>query len=384
MNRLQEIQERLAEIEAELARPEADLDALEREIGELKAERIAIERRSQLITDVVEQGQVVRTFPAPTPAGRHSDEQTFDAGSPEYKRAWLKNLARNPKTGEWRLGRPTEIEERAWTYTTANTTAVLPTGIALGIIEMISERYALLGDLDPTGFAGAVEFVQASAIVEGAAAEGTENTANANDLKITFTKVTMDGVEIKGQVKIGHKMKIQSMEGFESFLVNELSREMGQAANEHVFAAIDSDMTADVITPEGLDDEDIRGAFATLQGGLGARKIYANNFTIWTYLAGVTDELGQKLFIPSSLDSDPLTQGRIYGGPVRWDETIADGEVYIGYPGQIKANWFEEPNVLADVPDVTTRETVYGGYGLFEARMGDTRSFVKLEISAVS
>jgi HK97 family phage major capsid protein len=383
---IEEINARIDEIRALLQQPEADLGALESEITALTAERgqiqAAAEQRGRLIEAVAEGNlPVIRQFPAP--GVRQTHQQTFDASSPEFKAGWLKMMARRPDTGEWRLGQLSEIENTAYTYTTA-VTAVIPTGIQLGIVEMISKRYALLADLNPTNFGGAVEFQQATVIAAGKADTTNENVANANDLNITFVKQTMSGEEIKGQVKIGHKMQIQSIDGFEAWLVAELSREMGEEMNRNAFAAIDADKDAADIPCTGLDDGDIRGGFASMAGGLGAARVYANNFTIWTYITPIVDENGQRMFIPSTMDSDPLTKGRVYGAPVRWDETLADGEIYIGYPEQIKANMFEAPNVLSDMPDVTTREVVYGGYALFQAKLADTRAFVKLEVSAVS
>jgi HK97 family phage major capsid protein len=392
--RLQEIQERLAAIRALLDTPEADVDALDTEVRALQAERAtieaAIQKRQALVAAVADGGgsfgsvvgaQVIRTFPS---QAAQPEERTFDAASPEYRSAWLKQMAHNPKTGEWRLGELTEIEKRAYTYPTAVTDAI-PTGISLGIVEMISKQYALLNDISPTGFSGVVEFVQATPIAAGKAAETAENTANANDLQITFTKVSMTGVEIKGQVKIGAKMRIQSMEGFEAFLVGELSREMGEAMNLHVIDAVDDDMAlGNKLTPATLEAADIREAFGLLKGGKGARVVYANGATIWNDIASVVDEDGNEKFIADSMNSDPSTQGRIYGSAVKLDDTIDDDVIFVGYPAQVKANTFQAPNVLADMPDVTTREMVYGGYALFEARLGDTRSWAKITITAVS
>lgn len=380
--RLQEIEQRLAEIRGLLATPEADLAALEAEIEALTTERKAIadaiEKRSKLVAAAVAGDHpVLRTFPS---ADAHTEEHSFEAKSPEFRSAWLKNLAHVPG-GEWRLGEMTDVEKRAFTYLTSTTPDVIPTGVSLGIIEMISKQYALLGDISPTTFTNVVEFVQATPVVKGAAAETNENTANAEDLEITFTKVTMSGVEIRGDVVIGAKMRIESMDGFEAFLITELSREMGERQNDHVVDAIDDDMLdANKLTPDTLEAADVRQAFGKLKGGRGSRVVYANNYTIWNDIAGVTDENGIEKFIQSAMESDPAVQGRIYGSQVKLDDTLADGVIYIGYPAQVKANTFQAPNVMSDI-DVKTRAITYGGYALFEARLGDTRSWAKVTVT---
>lgn len=379
--RLQEIEQRLAEIRGLLDTPDADLAALETEIEGLTQERKAIaeaaERRSKLVAAVVQGDHpVVRSFP--TPVAHPEEERTFDAGSVEYRNAYLKKLVHGTRN---HLGELNEVEKRAWTYLTTNTTAVLPTGIQLGIVDMIRDKYAILGDLSITGFEGAVEFQQVSAIVEGDAAETNENVANANNLKVTIAKIGMTGVEFRDSAKIGNKMRIQSIDQFESWLIDTLSDRIGNKMNVHVFDAIDGDIVVgNKSTPSSLDDAAIRAAFAVLFGGRGARMVYANTATIWNQIAAVVDSDGKKLFVPNSLDSDPTVQGRMYGSAVKTDDTLADDVIYIGYPGQVKANMFEAPNVESD-RDVETRETVFGGYALFEARMGDTRSFAQITIT---
>lgn len=385
MNRVKQIEERLAQIGEELKRDGADLDALEKEIGELKAERKtfedAAEKRAALVAEALESGRMIRSFPNPDATTR---EQTFGADSPEYRSAWLKSMAHNEKTGEWRLGELSDVEKRAFSYTTATTPNAVPTGISLGIVDMIAKQYALMGDLNITQIAGVVEFLQATTIVAGAAASTAENVANANDLQITFEKVTMSGIEIKGSVKIGAKMRLQSIDGFEDYLVSELSREMGQAMNEHVFASIDTDMLSGnkFATTAGvaLTAADIREAFGALKGARGQRVVYANGATIWNHIAGVTDETGKEKFIESSVTDDPAVQGRIYGTIVKLDDTLADNVIRVGYPATVKANMFDAPSVMSDI-NVTTREVTHGGFALFEAALGDTRSWAKITVT---
>lgn len=388
MNRLQEIEARLAEIRGLASNPESDVDALTTETDALIAERTALidtaERRTALVARAAEgDHRVIRMFGAnPGADGGHEEERTFDAGSPEYRTAFLKNLAH--VGGQWRLGEMSDAEKRAFTYLTSNTTAVLPTGIQLGIVDLIAEKYALLDDLNPSGFAGAVEFQQAGPVVSGSAAETAENVANADNLRVTFTKITMTGVEVKGSVKIGRKMQLQSIDGFETWLTNELSREMGAVMNAHAWDAVDDDMAVgNKFTPTSLLDTDVRGMFAVMKGGQGPRVVYANNYTIWTHIAGVENGAGDPAFIASTMDSDPAVQGRIYGAFVKLDDTLDDGVIFGGYPATVKANTFEAPNVLSEV-DVETREVLHAGYALFEARLGDTRAWAKVTIEEAS
>lgn len=386
MNRLQQIEARLAEIRALLQQPDADLDALDTEVTALTNERSQIQaeakRRDDLIAKVVAiPAHVARTFPS-------TEVQVIDRkpgrDSPEYRAAWLKTMAKGPN-GEMRLGDLNDVERIAYTFTTTEAANFIPTGIQLGIVDMIKEKYALLGDLNTTSFAGAVEFQQVTAISAGDAAETNENTANASNLEIADAKVTMTGVEIRDSAKLSNKTRLQSIEQFEAWIIDTLSDRLGHLMNDHVFSAIDSDVqVANVLTTSTtLDAQEVRQLLGMLKGGIGSRICYANNFTIWNEIAAVVDSEGREKFIESSVNDDPTVQGRIYGTQVKLDETLADSKLYIGYPRAIKANIFEAPNVLSDL-DVETREMLYAGYTLFEARLGDNRAFTVCTVAQVS
>lgn len=380
--RLQEIEHRLAAIRQSLATPEADLAALEAEIEALTAERRtiteAIEKRQQLIAAVAAGPHPVIARAQATHV--QTPEKRFDADSPEYRSAWYKSMAHDPRTGEWRLGELTDIEKRAFTYTTANTPAVIPGALSLGIESMIGNEYALLRDITPTSIKGVIEFSQAKSIIAGAAGVTNENTAN-EDLQVDFDKVEMTGVEMRASAVIGAKMRIVSVDGFEAFLADEIGRGLGEVMNRHVAVRIEADLAvANAVAGAALTDALIRQAFGLIKGGRGARNVYASGATIWSQIAGVVDEEGKKLFVATSLNDDPTLQGYVYGSRVKLDDTLPAGLILVGYPARVKANTFEAPNVLADL-DVKTRAITYGGYALFEARLADTRSWASITIA---
>lgn len=392
MRTLQEIQARRAEIRRMLDAGSADLDlnALETELDQLDADERTIveatERRAAIVARVVGGGagetslRTVRSFPMGAGIEGGTEERTFDASSPEYRSAFLKTLAKDQKTGEMRLGELTDVEQRAFTFTTANTGGVLPTAMSTRIWDMVTERYAILGHIAKSTFANVYQFEQATAIVAGDAAVSAENTANAEDLDVTFVPITLTGSEVKADVVISRKMQIQSMAGFEDFLVRKLVERIGVQLNKLVFTAIDADTDNAVIPTAGaLTEADFRAALGSIKGGTDCR-VYANQSTIWNEIAGVKDLNGRSFFIASELSDDPTLQGRIFGKKVYLDDTLADGMIQVGYVDAIEANLFQDVEILSDV-DVKTHGTTYGGYALFEAALGDTRSWVKIDIT---
>jgi HK97 family phage major capsid protein len=388
MNRIAEITARLAEIRAELAKPEADIDALEKEADGLITEREGIEaaaqRRSTLESRILAMpAPTARTFPQPTQVDAR--ERTPGKDSPEAKSAWLKMMARHPGNGHMLLGDLNEMEKLAYTFTTTEAANFIPAGIQLGIVDSIKQKSALFADLAMTNFAGAVEFQQITAVSAGDAAATSENTAATNNLALTNAKVSMSGTEYRDSAKMSNKTRLQSIDQFETWLIDTLGDRLARIINVALFTMLDSDIQdANVLTTSTtLDAQEVRQLHGMLAGGSGPRVCYANNFTIWNEIAAVVDSYGKEKFIESPQTDDPVLQGRIYGTLIKLDETLANSVMYIGYPRTIKANMFEAPNVLSDL-NVETREMLWAGYALFEARMGDVRSFTKCTIAQVS
>ena len=139
MNRLKEIEERMAAIAAEAEQDGADLDALEAEVRALKEERKGIldaaEKRKALLADITDgkAGTVVREFTA-----EKKEERTYGADSPEYRSAFLKTMLDKDLT---------DVEQRAYTHTTANTGAVMPTTMLNQIWDLVSQQHAIMGDI---------------------------------------------------------------------------------------------------------------------------------------------------------------------------------------------------------------------------------------------
>ena len=92
-------------------------------IDEVLTERRAEAAREQLRRDNVAGGVVGSNLMASKPV--MENRKTYGPDSPEYRSAWLKNMA--VREGVHLLGEMNAEEREAWTHTTANTTAVVPT-----------------------------------------------------------------------------------------------------------------------------------------------------------------------------------------------------------------------------------------------------------------
>ena len=276
------------------------------------------------------------------------------------------------------FGELNENEQRAFTHTTANTGAVVPTVTMNRIIELVESEYPLYADAEKSAMTSGFQIPRHKAIAAGDAAATGEGAANADE-QDTFDYLALAGVEIKKHIVISRKMKWQSIDAFEDWIVLHISERIGVAKEARILAQLDNATygidAANVMASVACDDEGIRSVLAKIKGQ-GEVRWYANQGTIWNKLAGVDTTAGDKAFIPNPM-VDPVTQGRIYGGLVKKDNNIADNVAYVGIPRQILANNFEEL-FINHAMDPKTFEDIVAGYSLFDAGLENPLSFVKV------
>ena len=389
------VEKRLGQLKDEMNAENADIAALDKEFDQLEERRKAIkteaETRKQLADKIAkgEAGTEVRKFDN-MEGKKMENEKRYNAKSPEYRTAWLKNIAvRNDGTkifGEWN-----EEEKRAFMFTTENTGAVVPTDIKNKIIDLVDSEAPMLADAEMSNMIRGFGVPRLKSIAAGDAKGVAEGTANEDEEDV-FDLLTLDGVEIKKHVVITRKMQFQSIDAFESWLVAHLGKRIRVAKERLILARLDGTApeggskedsakidAGNVLTAQKYTDEAIRGIFAKLHPA-GERVVYANNNTIWAKLVGIVDGDNRKLFVPDSM-GDPTVQGRIYGAQVKADPNLADNVIYVGVKGQILANNFDDLFVFSTI-EPKTANTITTGYSLFDAGLQDPKGFVKATFTA--
>lgn len=375
MNRIEEIDKRLSEIKAELD-GDCDVDALEKEVRGLKEERKTLmdmlEKRKQLQNEVANgAGEVIRGFKPET------EEKRYDASSPEYKTAWLKNMAMDSR-GKKLFGDLTKEERAAFTFTTANTGEVVPTEIMNRIVSLVDNDSPMYDDSFKSNLVYGFEIPRLKSIDAGDAKNVTEGVAN-DDEQDTFDSIALPGVEIKKHIVMSRKMQFQSIQAFEDWVVTHLAERIRVAKETYILSQLAKSSTVgidsgNVISAAACTDEEIRKALGLLRGS-GERVLYANSNFIWNTLAGLETTEGDKLFIPNPM-ADPLVEGRVYGTAVKRDSNIPDDTFYIGYPKKILSNEFILFDITPQIEDKTLNR-IFVGYSLFDAGLEDPKAFVK-------
>lgn len=336
------------------------------------------ERRAAVRASIDAGSAIVLPVPAES-----AEPRSYDASSPEYRDAWLREMASVPDGGRrsYMFGEPTAEQRAAYTMTTANSGAVVPTEIMDEIVELMEADAPLYADAYHTNFAHICEIVQHTGITAGDAAATDEGAAN-DDEQNAWNTITLTGEEIKKHVDLTRKMEIQSLGAFRTWLVREIADRMKVAIEKLCYQRLDegtskgakAGIADENIISGTLTDAEVRRCFGLLKGR-GVRSVYANEATIWNVLAGITTEDNKKAFIPSAME-DPIVQGRIYGAAAKKDDTLADGVIYFGYPAELQVNDFDQVNIMDDV-DVKTRKHTYSGYALVDAGLRNPKGFVK-------
>ena len=341
-------------------------------IDEVLNERRAEAAREQLRRDSVANGQIV-TVPVGS-APKEERKAVPGVDSPEYRSAWLKNLAEGIKVTQF--GEMTQEERTAFIHTTANTDEVVPTAIMNRIIELVESDYPLYNDATKSAMVQGFGVPRHTAISQGDAAGTSEGVAN-DDEEDVFDLLPLSGVEIKKHLDMSRKMKWQSIEAFEDWVVTHIAERIGVAKEGRILTQL-ADGTygiaaANKATGVEATDANIRAKLALVKGK-GAKVVYANAYTIWNILAGINDGAGNKALIPRP-QADPPPKGVMYGYTVKEDDNLADKRMLAGIPSKILANNFEDLFIQRSIHPKSFVETI-AGYSLFDAGLENPKSFV--------
>lgn len=373
--RVREINERLAAIDerrtaivAELEIENADLDTLGEEVRTLNEEYAALqaEKRGILISEVAGgAGTVTRTF-AQTPAQRTS----YNAASPEYRSAFLKNL----------LGEDLNAEERAaFVHTTTNTPNVLPTTMLNKIWDLVSTEHSIMGDITIYRTGTILEVVKHTAITQGDAKVVAENAAN-DDEQNTFIKVTLSGKDFSKHVDISYAMERMSIDALEQYLTSEIARQLGAAMAADVVAQIGTDMasgnkksTAKASTVTFAEVAGLFGSLARVSNVV----VYAKRSTIYNYLVGMVDTSGRPIFQTTAQQG---AAGSILGATIKVEDAVADNKLLIGDPSKVVYNMVQDIMIESD-RDIKKHVTTYSGYARGQGALIDGAAFAELTVT---
>lgn len=388
------IEERMKELKGLVERSNdvKEIEAYTEELGLLQerdAELTELEERKAAVR-AIEAGQRSTTVAERGTSMPTNVMNDYNYESPEYRSAWLKRMAVD-RDGTMMLGELTEAEQRAFTFTTANTGAVVPKVTLDRIVDLVKAEAPMLEDADISQMAEGFAIPVRTAIAAGDAAPVAEDGANADE-QDTFVLVSVPGVDVKKHAVMTRRMKFMSIDSFESWLVSDISKRIAVAKEKVLLARLDGTAPAtgiaanadvkiasgNVLTNQPYTDAAIRAIMAKIDEN-GQVAVYANRNTIYNGFAGIETTDGKKAFIESA-QVDPVIKGVMYGAVIKVDANLDDNVAYFGVVGALKGNDFAPLEIFPTV-EAKTANTIFTGTEIFDGGLENPKAFVKATFS---
>ena len=382
---LEQILARLGEIRSALEAgnlTDEQIAAFKSEIASLEARKLALEamqtrsaNAQALATGAVQPENVIPVPAASAPEARGK----FKVDSDEYRTAWSKYMLGLPLTAE-------EEQRTDFVHTTGTTSGqsagyTVPTTLLNKIWDLIEGKHAILGDITIYRTGTILEVAKRTAIAAGDAGTVAENAAPANAENNTFAKVTLSGKDFAKYVDISYALGIMSIDGFESFITKEIADRLGAALAADVISQLGTDYASstndlDVATSGKIAWTDVTGALSVLKN---VNKIvfYANQTTIYKYVAGMVDSTGRPLF---QHDANEAIRGYLAGFPVKAEDAIADDLIWLVDPEQVVGNMVQDIMVESD-KDIKKHVITYSGYARFQCALLAPKAAAKLDVT---
>ncbi len=377
------IETRKAEITAMLDDKDLDIDKLEeldKEVDALEQRKLDIEKdvevRKALLDKVAkaEDAEVIEIANSKHIEERNKMETIkYDNTSVEFRNAFLKNL----------MGKElTEVEERAFLHTTANTGAVIPKELENKIYSNMEEQHPILADVNVFGTGTVISIAKHTAIVAGDAGKKGEGVAN-DDEQNTFVNVTLAGNKFTKHVDLSYELDAMSIPAFEQYLVQEIGARLGAAMARDIVAQIKTDAAAankfEAATPGTLALEDFLKGLGQLKGA-GKVYVYTNNTTLYNNIAAVEGDAGRVSFVGNFQDGVAAT---LLGKGIKEEDAVADGELLILDPKQF--TWNEVRGITFEQDrDIKKGVRTIAGHAIAEGTLTNDKAAVVIEVGAAA
>lgn len=366
-----EVNEKLVEIRSKLQGdltviPTEELTAMNTEVDTLNQRSAEIQTAIKKREDELERAlNFGKTVEVPPKKEERKMEEKYTVKSPEYRSAFFKMLA-----GE----QLNEVEQRAFTETTATFGGALPVETANQIWSNIEEEHPILGDITTYRTKTVLEVTIHSAIAAGDAAVTAQGAAPTEEQN-TWVKVTLSGKDFAKSVDISYAMGMMASPALEPYLIQEIGDRLGAALAADIIAQVTADTAAGnkktSAAVKVTTYVELNGLFALLKASKGA-VVYANEATIYNYLTSIVDTTGRPVFQPNANDD---IVGYLLGKPVKIEAAAADNLFYIGNPKKVIGN-FVQDIMIEFAKDIKKHVYTYSGYARFECKLTNASAFV--------
>lgn len=360
-----------AKTQEEIAELRSEVEAINKEVPEQEDKgqngEISQEEERSLIADTQElekRNKEVSNLRKIGGNEMEKEERKFTTASPEYRSAWAKTLmgVKLEETEERALGDAIGTTSTTFVEATSNANGInnlgllIPDSVRLDWLKIAEKASPIYRDIRKMNVPGNVDFPYLFGADDAEWYAETTTTKNEGQ---EYKNIKLTGHELAKAIEITWKAEAMTVEGFISFLLDELNEKMNKAL---INAVIYGDGSA---KPTGITN------------GLVA-KTNANAIDLIKECLGglsVENRVGAKVYVASDV-ADEITfskdgngnypylvagLGRAGGATIEADPFLSAGDIVVGNAQNYILNFNEGLRVDKEVK-VQPRRVIYGGY----------------------
>lgn len=356
-----------AATQEELAEIRTQVEELNKEVPEENNGEISREEERKLIADTQEIERRSKEIQNLTKIGGNEMEEKrtkFTTASPEYRSAWAKTLmgVELDETEKRAVGdavgtTATEFQKADSSHNGINNFGLMiPDSVRMDWMKLAEETSPIYRDIRKLNVNGNVDFPYLFAADD--AEWYAEATATKNE-GIELRNIKLTGHELAKAIEITWKAESMTVDGFISFLLDELNQKMNRAIITAVIYGTGNSqptgITNGLVAKENANVVDlIKACLGALSNDarVGAKVYVASN--VADELAFYKDENGNYPYLVAGL-------GRAGGATIEADPFLKANEIIVGNAQNYVLNFNESLRVDKEVK-VQPRRVVYGGY----------------------
>ena len=292
------------------------------------------------------------------------EEKRFTTASPEYRSAWAKTLMGQElnETEKRALGDAIGTTATEFVASAANAQGinnyglVIPDSVRLDWLKIAEQASPIYRDIRKLNINGNVDFPYLFGADDAEWYAETTTTKNEGQ---EFKNIKLTGHELAKAIEITWKAEAMTVEGFISFLLDELNEKMNKALIKAVIygtgsaqpTGITNGLTAKTNTSVIALIKECLGALSA-ENRVGAKVYVASN--VADEIAFYKDENGNYPYLVAGL-------GRAGGATIEADPFLNKDEIVVGNAQNYILNFNEGLRVDKEIK-VQPRRVVYGGY----------------------
>lgn len=368
LNKIEEAktQEEIAELRSEVEAINKEVPEQEETNTEEKSEEISKEEERSLIADTEDLEKRNKEVSKLTKIGgkEEMEERKFTTKSPEYRSAWAKTLmgVKLEETEERALGDAIGTTSTTFVEATSNANGInnlgllIPDSVRLDWLKIAEKASPIYRDIRKMNVPGNVDFPYLFGADD--AEWYAESTTTKNEGQ-EYKNIKLTGHELAKSIEITWKAEAMTVEGFISFLLDELNEKMNKALINAVIygdgSAKPTGITNGLTAKENANAIDlIKECLGDLsvENRVGAKVYVASD--VADDIAFYKDENGNYPYLVAGL-------GRAGGATIEADPFLASGDIVVGNAQNYILNFNEGLRVDKEVK-VQPRRVIYGGY----------------------